>query len=124
MWDDLSVTNPITGAPQGLVIAEEQQGKLLIHYVSVPEFISTGTNYFTVELDRRAASRFGMAPPIAAMRSSAYHRGGGAPIPGQPTCRGPGLLRGDAGDLRAFLGSFGTYGGVDLSFEPVTFRRP
>ena len=51
LWDDLAATNFLTGAVQGLVIAEETRGALKVHFVSVPEFLTTGTNYFTTTID-------------------------------------------------------------------------
>ena len=38
----------LASLPRGLVIAEEKDSSLQIHFVSVPEFLVTGTNYFTV----------------------------------------------------------------------------
>ena len=44
--------------PAGLVIAEEKDRELQIHFVSVPEFLATGTNYFSVTLDRSGEITF------------------------------------------------------------------
>ena len=43
-WDDLD-------AGDGLIIASPGAGSMTFHFVSVPEFITTSPNYFSVELD-------------------------------------------------------------------------
>ena len=124
MWDDLSVAHPITGVPQGLVIAEEQQGRLLIHYVSVPEFILTGTNYFTVELDKDGsiAIRYGATNRADALVG--ISPGLGAADPGPTDLSETRVLRAPGTTYESFVGAFGPFGGVDLSFTELRFRRP
>ena len=124
MWDDLSVTNAFTGATQGLVIAEEQRDKLLIHYVSVPEFIQTGTNYFTVELDRNGgiAIRYGATNRADALVG--VSPGLGATDPGPTDLSETRVLRTSGTTYESFVGAFGPFGGVDLSFTELRFRRP
>ena len=59
----------------------------------------------------------------AATALTGISRGGGVADPG-PTdlSRAHGLSAATPAIYERFLGSFGTYGGVDLSFEPVTFK--
>ncbi len=52
VWDDLSPFNLITGAQQGLVTCEERDDYFSIIYEDVPEFLNTGSNTFTIRLDR------------------------------------------------------------------------
>ena len=125
LWDDLSATNLLTGAIQGLVIAEETPGALKVHFVSVPEFLTTGTNYFTTTIDRKGGVAFDYAATNRSDALVGISRGGGVADPG-PTdlSRAHGLSAATPAIYERFLGSFGTYGGVDLSFENVTFKKP
>ena len=125
LWDDLSATNSITGAAQGLVIAEEKPGALKVHFVSVPEFLTTGTNYFTTTIDKKGGVAFDYAATNRSDALTGISRGGGVADPG-PTdlSRASGLSAATPAIYERFLGSFVTYGGVDLSFETVTFKEP
>lgn len=124
LWDDLSPANLLTGLPQGLVIAEERErSSLLIHFVSVPEFPAAGTNYFSVELQSRGDI---LMRWYATNRSDALigaSPGGGAADPG-PTDLSSTPLSAAGTTYETFIGSFGTYGGVDLSFRNIRFNRP
>lgn len=124
LWDDLAVTNSFTGAVQGLVVAEEQPGKLLIHFVSVPEFAQSGTNYFTVELDKHGgvAIRYGATNRADALVG--LSPGLGAPDPGPTDLSEAHRLPAEGTTYERFLGAFGTFGGVDLSFRELKFRKP
>jgi hypothetical protein len=119
LWDDL------TGAEQGLVIAEETPGALKVHFVSVPEFLTTGTNYFTTTIDKKGGVVFDYAATNRSDALIGISKGGGVADPG-PTdlSRASGLSAATPAIYERFLGSFATYGGVDLSFENVTFRKP
>jgi len=125
LWDDLSVTHLVTGAVQGLVIAEETPGALKVHFVSVPEFLTTGTNYFTTTIDWKGGVAFDYAATNRSDGLIGISRGGGVADPG-PTdlSRAHGLSAATPAIYETFLGSFVTYGGVDLSFGDVTFKRP
>jgi hypothetical protein len=124
LWDDLSPANLFTGEPQGLVIADEKQGRLQVHFVSVPEFLATGTNYFTVDLDARGNVRFDYGATNRSDGLVGISPGGGAPDPG-PTDLSRAPARPASGTTyERFVGSFGTYGGVDLSFTDLLFRKP
>ena len=83
LWDDLF-------SPAGLVIAEEKDHALQIHFVSVPEFLATGTNYFSVTLESAGTSRSTTAPPTGATLSSASRKEAARPIPDRPISRRPG----------------------------------
>ena len=75
LWDDLS-------ASLGLVIAEETDRTLMIHYVSVPEFLATGTNYFSVKMDRRGEITFNYGATNRSDAIVGVTQGGGAADPG------------------------------------------
>ena len=113
LWDDLSATNLITGAVQGLVIAEETPGALKVHFVSVPEFLTTGTNYFTTTIDKKGGVAFDYAATNRSDALIGISQGGGVADPG-PTdlSRASGLSAATPAIYERFLGSFATYGGV------------
>ena len=124
LWDDLSPANGATGARQGLVIAEQGRRYLDVHFVAVPEFVAAGTNYFSVRLDKRGdvSIQYG-----ATNRSDAIvgvSPGGGAPDPGPTDLSWAPVQRATGTTYQQFVGSFGAYGGVDLSFETVVFKQP
>lgn len=118
LWDDLNSTG-------GLVIAEHQPGALKVHFVSVPEYLATGTNYFTTTFDWRGGVTFDYAATNRSDALVGISSGGGAADPG-PTdlSRASRLSAASPAIYETFLGSFGTYGGVDLSFTTVPFKRP
>ena len=122
LWDDLSPSNFFTGAMQGLVIAEEKLGKLLVHFVSVPEFLTTGTNYFTVKLDHRGGIKFDYGATNRSDAIVGVTQGGGAIDPGPTDLSKAWRLSARGTTYQPFAGSFGAYGGVDLSFEDLKFR--
>jgi hypothetical protein len=118
LWDDLNVVN-------GLVIAEENDGELQIHFVSVPEFLATGTNYFTVKLDRTG----NIAIDYGAINRSdgivGVSEGGGAADPGPTDLIRELRLSASGTTYEQFAGvSFATYGGADLAFTEIRFRPP
>ena len=124
LWDDLSVTNFLTGAPQGLVIAEETPGALEVHFVSVPEFVRTGSNYFTVRLDKKGGIQFDYGATDRSNGLIGLSRGGGVADPGPTDLSRARSLSAATTVYETFVGSFGAFGGVDLSFESLTFRKP
>ena len=75
LWDDLNVLG-------GLVIAEEKDRALEIHFVSVPEFFATGTNYFSVKLDKRGEITFNYGATNRSDAIVGITQGGGAADPG------------------------------------------
>ena len=118
LWDDLFAV--------GLVIAEEKDRALQIHFVSVPEFLATGTNYFSVTLDRRGEITINYGATNRSDAIVGVTEGGGAADPGGDRHLADLALR-DGDHLRAVhvaAGSFGAYGGVDLSFREITFKKP
>jgi hypothetical protein len=124
LWDDLAPTNFLTGDVQGLVIADETPGRLKVHFVSVPEFLTTGTNYFTVDLDWKGNARVEYGATNRSDALVGVSPGGGAVDPGQADLsRAPALSAGGT-TYERFLGSFATFGGVDLSFTDLLFRKP
>jgi Bacterial pre-peptidase C-terminal domain len=126
LWDDLAATSPGPAFTlQGLVIAEETPGALKVHFVSVPEFLTTGTNYFTTTIDSKGGVAFDYAATNRSDGLVGISKGGGVADPG-PTdlSRAPGLSAATPAIYETFLGSFFAYGGVDLSFESVSFKKP
>jgi hypothetical protein len=124
LWDDLSPSNFFTGVPQGLVIAEEKQNRMSIHYVSVPEFLTTGTNYFSVELDSKGNVSIDYGATNRSNGIVGVTPGGGVADPGPTDLSRASLLWALGTTYEQFVGSFGTYGGVDLSFRELTFKKP
>jgi hypothetical protein len=123
LWDDLSPSNFLTGALQGLVITEERHGSLLVHYVSVPEFLDTGTNYFTVELDKKGAVTISYGATNRSDGIVGISEGGGAVDPGPTDLSENWWLTVLGTTYEQFIGSFATFGGTDLSFATVKFRK-
>lgn len=118
MWDDLFPGN-------GLVIAEEKDKQLHIHFVSVSEFIGTGTNYFTVVLDRKGGITVDYGATNRSDAIVGVTQGGGAVDPGPTDLSKASNLSavGTTYELFPSLFSFGTYGGVDLSFTTLKFKK-
>ena len=125
LWDDLEATDFFSGLPLGLVIAEEKPGALKVHFVSVPEFGGSAPNYFSTTFDWKGGVAFDYAATNRSDGLIGISKGGGVANPG-PTdlSRAHSLSAATPAVYERFLGSFFTYGGVDLSFEPVTFKRP
>lgn len=125
LWDDLSPTDFLTGDPLGLVIADEKHGALQVHFVSVPEFGNTAPNYFTTTLDWKGRVTLDYAATNRSDGLVGITRGGGVVDPGPVDLSRSAVFPVNAPAIyETFLGSFGTYGGVDLSFGTVTFKRP
>ncbi len=122
LWDDLSPANLFTGLPQGLVIAEEKNRTLTIHYVSIPEFIQTGTNYLSVTLDRHGGVEFDYGATNRSNALVGITQGNGAADPGPVDLSRSSHLSKTGTTYEQFLGSFTTYTGNDLSFKKVRFR--
>ena len=77
-WDDLD-------AGDGLVIAEQDDDddKMTIHFVSVPEFFTTSPNYFEVELDEDGDIDVEYFATSRTDGLSGITQGGGAADPGE-----------------------------------------
>jgi hypothetical protein len=119
LWDDLNVLG-------GLVIAEEKDRALHIHFVSVPEFEVTGTNYFTVKLDRRGDITFDYGATNRSDALVGISQGGGTADPGPTDLSETRRLWTTGTIYEQFVppASFATYGGIDLSFQEVVFKNP
>ncbi len=124
LWDDLSPSNLFTGEAQGLVIAEERPGKLLVHFVSVPEFLTTGTNYFSVELDKGGGVEISYGATNRSDALVGLTEGLGTADPGPTDLSQTWWLSAFGTTYERFVGSFGAYGGTDLSFKSLKFRKP
>jgi hypothetical protein len=124
LWDDLSPANLFTGRIQGLVIADETKGRLQVHYVSVPEFEFTGTNYFTVELDAKGDVSIDYGATNRSDGLVGISPGGGVADPGPTDLSRVWWLWALGATYEQFGGSFSTYGGTDLSFTELKFRKP
>jgi hypothetical protein len=106
------------------VIAEEKQNRMSIHYVSVPEFLTIGTNYFSVELDSKGNVSIDYGATNRSNGIVGVTPGGGVADPGPTDLSRASLLWALGTTYEQFVGSFGTYGGVDLSFRELTFKKP
>ena len=89
------------------MIAEETPGALKVHFVSVPEFLTTGTNYFTTTIDKKGGVAFDYAATNRSDALIGISRGGGVADPG-PTdlSRAHGLSAATPAIYERFLGSF------------------
>ncbi len=115
LWDDL---NPAFG----LVVAEEKERRLEIHFVSVPEFLATGSNYFTVRLDRRGDITIDYGATNRSGAIVGITEGGGAADPGPIDLSRAWRVSATGTTYEQFgPASFATYGGVDLSFRKIRF---
>ena len=118
LWDDLNALG-------GLIIAEEKNRELRIHFVSVPEFFVTGSNYFTLTLDRWGNVDIDYGATNRGDALVGITQGGGAADPGPIDISRARRLSVDGTSYELFSGvSFTTYGGVDLSFKEIEFKKP
>ena len=83
LWDDLF-------SPLGLVIAEPGHKSMTIHFVSVPEFLTQGTNYFSVRLDDKGGVTLDYMPTNRSDALVGLSQGGGAADPGPTDLLRPG----------------------------------
>jgi hypothetical protein len=95
-----------------------------VHYVSVPAFERTGTNYFTVQLDWKGEVGIDYGATNRSDGIVGLTPGGGVADPGPTDLSRTWWLWALGTTYERFLGSFGTYGGVDLSFRELEFRKP
>ena len=117
MWDDLFPAD-------GLVIAEEKNRALNVHFVSVPEFFSESPNYFTVVLDRKGDITIDYGPTSRSDSIVGITRGGGAADPGPTNLSSANNLSAVGTKYEQFLGDPFSYGGIDLSFKGLKFKKP
>ena len=109
------------------MIAEEKDRALQIHFVSVPEFLATGTNYFSVTLDRRGEITVNYGATNRSDAIVGLTQGGGAADPGPLDLSRVSRLPATGTTYEQFTAppaSFGAYGGVDLSFQEMAFKKP
>ena len=117
------------GRPESCCGARDRGRKgpaLQIHFVSVPEFLATGTNYFSVTLDRRGEITMNYGATNRSDAIVGVTQGGGAADPG-PIDISRTWLSAIGTTYEQFTSppaSFGAYGGVDLSFREITFKKP
>jgi hypothetical protein len=117
LWDDLNVLG-------GVVIAEEANRELRLHFVSVPEFLATGTNYFSVTLNRYGDITIDYGATNRSDAIVGVSPGGGAANPGPTDLSEASSLSAGGTTYQQFApASFATYGGVDLSFSGLVFKK-
>jgi hypothetical protein len=111
LWDDLD-------ARGGLVIAERTPISLTLHYVSVPEFLTTSPNYFSTTLFVGGFLALDWGPTARSDALVGLTGGGGAPDPGEADLARTLLLRTNRTIYDIFQPLFVLQGddGVDLSF--------
>ena len=117
MWDDLFATN-------GLVLAEEKNKTLNLHFISVPEFFSDSPNYFTVVLDRKGEITMDYGPTSRSDSIVGVTQGGGVADPGPTDLSNANNLSAVGTRYERFLGDQFSYGGIDLSFRSLRFKKP
>lgn len=98
---------------------------LYVHFVSVPEFIGTGTNYFTVVLDRSGEINFEYGPTNRSDALIGLTQGGGVADPGPTDLSEANKLNATGTTYQLFgpPASFAAYGGCDLSFSDLRFKK-
>ena len=117
LWDDLNALG-------GLIIAEEKDRELRIHFVSVPEFFVTGSNYFTLTLDRWGNVDIDYGATNRGDALVGITQGGGAADPGPIDISRARRLSVDGTSYELFSGvSFATYGGSIL-IQGDEFKKP
>lgn len=116
LWDDLFPAD-------GLVIAEEKNKALYIHFVTVPEFFSDSPNYFTVVLDKKGDITMDYGATSRSDGLVGVTKGGGAADPGPRNLSSASNLSAVGTTYEQFLGSPFNYGGVDLSFQQLKFKK-
>ena len=117
MWDDLF---PLSG----LVLAEEKNKTLNIHFISVPEFFADSPNYFTVTLDKKGEVNVDYGPTSRSDSIVGVTQGGGAADPGPTNLSNANHLSAAGTTYERFLGDTFGYGGIDLSFKSLRFKKP
>ena len=108
LWDDLD-------ARGGLVIAERSPISLTLHYVSVPEFLTTSPNYFSTTLVVGGFLALDWGPTGRSDALVGLTRGGGVADPGESDLSNTPLLRTNRTVYDQFVVSAGD-DGFDLSF--------
>ena len=115
LWDDLF-------APAGLVIAEPAQDSMTIHFVSVPEFSAAGRT-----TSQSRWTRVGTCPSTTATNRSdalvGMTKGGGSTDPGPTDLSDDRSQSAVDTTYETFIGSFGNWNGVDLSFSSLEFKK-
>lgn len=116
LWDDLF-------PPNGLVIAEPKDDRLLIHYASVPEFFSDRPNYFSTEMREDGRIRTGYLATARGDGLVGVTPGAGAADPGESDLsrRTNWPAVGTTYELFEFEG-VSSFSDFDLYFDSLRFR--
>ena len=91
--------------------------------MSVPEFLTTGTNYFTVALQRDGDVSISWQATNRSDALVGLTQGGGAIDPGPTDFSNASHLSAIGTTYEGFGGSFAVYGGIDLSFTTRKFKK-
>lgn len=116
LWDDLFPGD-------GLVIAEEKNKSLYVHFVTVPELFGDSPNYFTVVLDKKDDITMDYGATSRSDVIVGVTKGGGAADPGPRNLSSASHLSAVGTTYEQFFGSTFGYGGVDLSFQQLKFKK-
>ena len=111
MWDDLDPS-------AGLVIAEEKNQTLTIHYISVPEFFASNSNYFSVTMGHFGDVAFNYGPTARSDALVGVTQGNGAADPGPVDLSRANSLSVAGTTYEQFINP----SGLDLSFYQLRFR--
>lgn len=110
LWDDLSPNNG------GSVTVEFDTGSATVNFDSVPEFISTGANTFSVTLDASGSITIAYGSVTAADGIVGVTPGGGAADPGETDLSAGGSFSAVGTTYEQFTGDF------DLSNQTLVFN--
>ena len=117
LWDDLFPA-------AGMVVAEQTDRELRVHFVSVPEFFSAGTNYFSVTLTVDGEITVEYPATNRSDGIVGVTSGLGAADPGPVDLSEARELAATGTTYEQFApASFATWFGVDLSFKEIAFKR-
>lgn len=125
-WDDLTTFDVFTGELRGIVLAEQGRHSAKIHYLGMRNFpggTGGGSNSFSVKLDRDGSIKYGYGPTNRAGALVGATEGNGAADPGPTDLSEAKKLRANGTVYEAFPGSVSTFGGHDLSFDELRFRK-
>jgi hypothetical protein len=123
LWRDLSPTDAETLEQKGAVLAERERDALKVHYVGLPEFNLGGTNTVSVTLTRDGRVGLDYGPTNREYALVGITEGRGADDPGPTDLSLATTLSSNGTTYEEFFHELVTFGGDDLAFDKLTFRR-
>ena len=122
-WNDVTPFDPFTGTLRGIVLSEQTRRSVTVHYIGVREFPDDGSNSFSVTLDRSGKIFYDYGPTNRSDSLIGLTEGGGAGDPGPTDLSRRFVLPNQGTVYEQFIGDFSTFGGDDLAFDWLLFKR-